>query len=239
MPATLTIARRDFAGLFLTPTGPIVGALFAFIAGLAFQQVTFLPGEPANLRAVLDFAGWELLVIAPALTMRSLSEELRAGTIETLFTSPIREIQIVIGKYGASMLFLAVMLSPILIMAMAVEIHGRPDYGELFCGLLGLLLVGSAYVSSGIFASTLSASQVVSYLLTLFFWISVSVAVLFLPRLLSPAWADAVFAMDHSRRLADFTIGLMDTANVGYFLALTALFLAMAAVSLTVRRVHS
>jgi ABC-2 type transport system permease protein len=232
----LAIARRDFAGLFLTPTGPVVSALFVFMAGWAFQRVTFQPGEAANLRAVFEFAGWELLVIAPALTMRAFSEEIRAGTLELLFTSALRDRHIVLGKFFAATAFLLVMLAPTLVLAIALEIHGRPDYGELLCGLLGLLLVGMAYIASGLFASTITSSQVISYLLSLFFWLSVSVAVMFLPTVLPPEWADVVFALNHSRRLRDFTIGLVDTANVAYFLAITSVFLIMASASLAIRR---
>lgn len=236
MSAVLTLARRDFLSLVVTPAGSIVVALFLFLAGSAFARITFQQGEPANLRTVMEFAGWALLAVAPAVSMRAFSEETRAGTLEVLMTSPMTDVQIVLGKYVAGMLFLMLMLAPTALFALVIEMHGRPDYGELVSGYLGLLLTGSAYLAAGIFASTLTSSQAVAYLLTLFFWVSVSIAVAFLPQVLPPEWADVLFALNHAKRLREFTIGLVDTGNIAYFAAVTAMFLGASTVSLMVRR---
>ncbi|MEE8460177.1 MAG: hypothetical protein V3S08_09890, partial [Phycisphaerales bacterium] len=122
------------------------------------------------------------------------------------------------------------------------EIYGRPDYGELLCGYLGVLLAGSVFLASGILASTLTSSQVVAYLITVFFWIIVLLATkgVLQTDLLPVAWQaradDFVIAADPELRLRDFAIGLFDSGNLVYFGSLTIVLLIAAARSLETRR---
>jgi ABC-2 type transport system permease protein len=125
---------------------------------------------------------------------------------------------------------------------MRLEAYGRPDYGELACGYLGVILAGSAYLASGVLASTLTSSQVVAYLVTVFFWLILLLATSLLPQVeLLPAvwrdaWSGALFALDPNPRLRDFAIGLVDTADVVYFGSVTILLLIASVRSLDARR---
>jgi ABC-2 type transport system permease protein len=166
----------------------------------------------------------------------AFAEEYRLGTFETLMTCPVREGEIVLGKFLGALALLALMLLPTLVYVVVLEIYGRPDYGELVCGYLGLLLAGSVYLASGLLASTLTVSQPVAFLVALFFWLTIGFAAKLLPSHLDDSTARIVFALDPDLRLGDFTIGLVDTSNIVYFLSLTALFLLASVAALQGRR---
>lgn len=230
------IARRELLSAFGVGAGWVVVALFLLPCGVVFTVGTFRNGEPASMRAVFEAAAWILLFVAPAISMRSVSDELRLGTFETLTTAPVSDGAIILGKFMAALITLAAMLAPTLVLAAGLEAHGRPDWGELACGYFGLLLAGAMYLAAGILASTLSASQLVAYLLAFFFWLTVALCCRLLPTIAPAEWADFLYAADPLRRLRDFTIGLLDTANVVYFVLLTGFFLAASTASLRARR---
>jgi ABC-2 type transport system permease protein len=220
----------------------VVAALFTLLNGLLFVRLVFNQGDMAALRPIFGFSMVAFMLVCPAITMRVISEELRMGTIEVLMTCPVRSAEVVVGKFVAALGFLVLLLVPTLVFVAALEVHGRPDYGELACGYLGVILAGSAYLASGVLASTLTSSQVVAYLVTVFFWLTLLLAASLLPQvvLLPAAWRDAwsgvLFAMDPNVRLHGFAIGLIDTADVVYFLSLTVLLLIAAILSLEARR---
>jgi ABC-2 type transport system permease protein len=265
MSRTLAIARRELMAFLLSPVGYLVAALFLFFTSLVYFAAApvligtgFSQGQPASLTLFFQVAVWVFFIIGPAISMRAISEELRLGTLETLLSSPITEAQIIVGKFLGALSFLALMLLPTLVYVIALERFGRPDYGELLCGYAGLLLVGSAYLASGILASTLTSSQVLAYITTIFFWLIVLLATRALPQLalvaeafagrpeVSP-WLQAVLGWfqyaahiiavgDPADRMNDFVKGLIDSFSVVYFLVLTVVFLAAAVKSLALRR---
>lgn len=246
MKGSIAIARRDLASTFLVPTGWIVLAAWGLVATLIFMLVSFREGQPATLRAVISVAGWALLVVAPALSMRSFAEEARLGTLEVLLTSPLSALELVVGKLSAAILSLVVLAVPILVLALVTELHGDPDPGELASGLLGLLLYGGCLVSIGILVSTRTSSQVVAYLLTFFAWFLLVLLAKGLPSLLPElvpfgvisadrvvAWVDVLRSLDPMSRLDDFAIGLLDTSNIVFFLGFIVFFAILSAASLS------
>jgi ABC-2 type transport system permease protein len=237
MRATLAIARREWQAPFLSPGGYVIAALYLLATGLVFMfGGVFEQGQIASMRGVVQAGTWLLLLIAPAISMRSISEELRLGTFETLATAPVSDAQIIVGKFLGGVAFLASLMGLTLVFLIALERHGRPDYGEVACGYLGMALAGAAYLSAGLLASSFTSSQIVAYLLTVFFWFTLSVGTAALPRHVPDRVAAPLFALNPELRLNDFAIGLLDSSNVVYFASLIAVFLAAAIVSLQVRR---
>ena len=228
MRAMLAIARRDLAAAFTTPLGWVLLAASGLLCAVVFASAGFRNGEPANLRPVLVILGWATVLLAPAVAMRSLAEERRGGTLDLLGSAPVRESAIVLGKFVAAVALLGAVLLPSLVLALPLELHGSPDFGELACGLLGLLLVGGAIAALGILASSLASSQVLAYLGAMVPWLGLMLAVKLLPPLSPPAVAEALRAIDPLRRLDAFVIGLFDSANLAYFVAAVAVFLALA-----------
>ena len=236
MSQTLAIAGREFRAVLLSPAGYIVTALYALFACMAFVFFAFDQGRPASMRVVFEASLWLLMFVCPAISMKAIAEGRRMGTFEMLMTSPVREGQVIVGKFLGCLGFLVIILLPTLIPVLVLEMYGRPDYGEVLCGYLGLLLVGSAYLATGIFASTVTISQAAAFLMTLFFWLILGVGTRTLTRLVGPPWSEAVFAADPDPRLRDFAIGLIDSANVVYFVSFTAVFLIIAVKSLEIAR---
>jgi ABC-2 type transport system permease protein len=262
---TLAITRRELASYLLSPVGYLVTGLFLFFTALVYFAVApllvgsgFSAGQPASLRLFFEIAVWVLFILGPALSMRTISEELRQGTFETLVTAPVSDTQVILGKFLGAFGFLVVMLLPTLVYVAVLERFGRPDYGELLCGYLGLLLVGAAYLASGILASTLTSSQMLAYITTFFFWLILLLATMVLPLLAGLAeglagrtdnsptldaaleWLEAtarfLSAGNPIARTRGFVIGLVDSFNIVYFLSFTLLFLLAAVKALRMRR---
>ena len=123
MRGAWSIATRELASMFRVPLGWVVIALFLALSGVVFVQQSITPGEPATMRSFFN-VWWQLLVfLAPAVSMRLLSEELRSGTVEPLLTAPVSELAVAVGKYAASVLFLLAMLAP-------TRLNGRAPGGE-------------------------------------------------------------------------------------------------------------
>ncbi len=235
---TLALAQREVTSLLRMPVGWVVIALFAFLTGLVFVTSTLIPTQPASMRSYFGLAGWLLLPVAPAITMRTLSEEYRTGTIETLMTSPVTALSVVLGKYVGCITFLLIMLVPSLgllgiLFAVATP---KPDAGPIVAGYLCLVLMGSVYLSIGMLASSMTSNQTLAYLGTLF-------ALLFLlllpgiPLEHVPEWlGSAITSASLHGRAADFSRGLIDTGHVAFFAAIAGFFVAMAWLALSARR---
>lgn len=235
MTAAWAIARREYASLFRIPLGWIVIALFLCLSGALFARV-LQPGEPATLRPFFT-VWWSLLVVvAPAISMRLLSEEHRTGTIEPLLTAPVPDAAVVGGKYAAALLFLLTMLAPSAVYVFVLGALARPDYGPIAAGYLGIVLLGMVYLAVGLLASALTSSQSLAFLATLFALLLLDVGARLAPQF-APSWAVSVlFALSPTLRVDDFARGIIDTGHVVYFLAVSFWFVALAAIALQSRR---
>ncbi len=238
MRQILGIGTRELRSYLYSPAGYIIVTLFLVFVGLLFAYGVMVQGQPATLRIVFDWITLALFVLCPAIAMRTISEELRTGTFEALMTAPVSETTVILGKFFGSALFLLLTFVPTTLYIVALEMYGRPDYGEILCGYLGVVLAGAVLLAGGILASTLSSSQVLALLLSWFFWAGVFLGTLLLPSRVNDRWSDIVIALNPVLRLNDFAIGLVDTSNVIYFLSLTVLFLIAAVKSLQVRRLR-
>lgn len=228
----LALASREFRSAFVGPSGWIVLAIASAVACASFFGSTFAEGQPATLRMTLQALGWAILATAPALSMRSFSEEFRLKTWETLFASPLGTAGIVAGKALACAALVAATLVPAAALAIPLELHASPDYGELACGLLGLFLAGFAAASIGIAISTTTSSQAVAFLGAFFAWLGLVAGSRVLTGALPIEYAPIAAAIDPQRRLQGFSLGLFDSAGVAYFVAIAAVALVFAKVSL-------
>lgn len=236
MSTSLAIAHRDYRSFFLVPSGYLVSALFLLSNGVIFLTAVFQPGQPSSLRAVFGFNVVILLLLCPAVTMRSICEERRLGTFEMLAASPANSVSLVLGKFAGAFAALVTMLIPTLVMVVILESYGRPDLGEIAAGYLGLLLVGSMYLAGGLLASTIAGSQTIAYLLSIFFFILIGMGRTALPGVLGPdAWT-VLAHFDPFLRMSDFTIGLIDSSSILFFVVLTGWFLLASIVVIETER---
>ncbi len=238
MSTVLAVGRRELASLFRIPVGWIAIALYLFLAGFVFAYLIFNPGQPASMRPLFAISGWLLLPVAPAVSMRLLSEELRTGTIESLMTAPVSDGGVVVGKYLGSVVFLALMLIPTLVHTCVLWwlADPSPDPGPVLAGYLSLVLLGMLYASVGLWMSALTPNQTLAFLGTLFFLLVLMLATTagyeYAPAWLKPALGQLAI----QARLQDFAKGVIDTAHVVFFLSASALFVTLAIFTLESRR---
>lgn len=238
MSVTLAIARREWASLFRLPVGWVTVALFLVLCGSVFALAVLNPGQAASQRAFFGAAGWLLLPVVPAISMRLFSEELRSGTIEPLITSPVREGSIVLGKYLGAAAMLACMLVPTLLYSLVLwRVSARPpEIGPLLAGYLSLLLPGLFYLSLGTMCSAFTANQTLAFLSTLFVLLLLLLGSALLPNLAPTAWRPLLASLSFDARIQDFAKGVIDPRHAVYFVGASIPPLLLAGVALRARR---
>lgn len=238
MSKTLTIAKRELTGLFFSPIAYVVLGLFALSTTMIFFQFSFAPGSPATLRNTFFVLVWLMIFLVPAISMRLVSEELRSGAIEPLMTAPVRDTQVIVGKWLGALGFLAVLLAPLAALAGVLELHADPDYGPIQTGFVGLFLVGGLYLAIGVFASAMTQNQIIAFLLTVFMILLLTLLMYFLPEatFVGPALKQACYYLNVNAQFEDFSKGIIDISNIVYFVSGTALFLFLAVKLLESRR---
>lgn len=234
MKNMIIIAQKELRAYFASPIAYVVIAAFLAIMGFFFWLIVSLSRE-ASLRGVFGNMAITLLFIAPALTMRLLAEEQRSGTIELLLTLPVRDWQVVLGKFLASLAVFALMLALTLYYPLLLLRFGDPDRGPIIGGYVGLLLLGGSFLAIGVFTSSLSRNQVVAALLgfgaMLILWL-IDIA----GRLLGPPVSDVVTYMSLSGHYFDFLRGIVDSKDVIFYLSVMAGFLFLSVETLQLRR---
>ncbi|HOO57599.1 MAG TPA: ABC transporter permease [bacterium] len=159
-----TITKREFRSYFGSPVAYIFLVVFLLVSNWLYFQNFFLIGE-ASLRALFFYLPIIFIIIVPAITMRLWAEERKLGTIEILFTLPLNDSEAVIGKFIASFLFLTLNILLTLSIPITLSAIGNPDAGPMIGGYVGVLLIGGAYISIGLFASSITDNQIVAFII--------------------------------------------------------------------------
>lgn len=231
------IVRKELAGYFTHPVGYVFITLFVFLSGLAaFWAPGFFERNLANLDQLNNWFPVLLLFLIPAITMASWAEERRQGTEELLLTLPASEFELALGKYLGCVAIYAVCLLFALGHVGVLLFLGRPDLGLTASTFLAYLLAGSALCAVGLAASSLAGSATVSYIggaLACFAFVGVGV----LPRAIpGGVVADVARAVDLPLRMEAMCRGVIDAADVLYFVGVAALGLALSVAVITARR---
>jgi len=233
-----TLLQRELGAYFLSPIAYIVMAIFLFSSGLAFALGTFFSGGEASMRMLFEF--WMMLILVfvlPMLTMRLLSEEFRNGTIETLMTSPITEIEVITGKFFGAMALYLILLATLLLYPIIMSMYGTVDVSLLICNYLGLFLLGALYISVGLFFSTCTNHQIIAVLSSFFVLALMTFATQGLAMQLDAGWLRVVLQQISVRsHFQDFVRGLVDLNHVVFFVTLTGFFLFLSVKRLEMRR---
>jgi ABC-2 type transport system permease protein len=230
------IARRELAAFFLAPLSYTIAAGFLFITGLFFY-FTITVDSQASLAQVFTVIGVMMLFTAPILTMRLLAEENQSGTMELLLTSPVRDAEVVLGKFIAAFLFFVALLIPTFFYLFILIQLGQPYLPAILTGYLGLLLLGAMLLSIGVLTSAASASQIVAaaagIVISAGLWLMGGFG-------LTPNSPTGTFLryLTIQEHFTDFLAGLISLANVLYFVSVTAAALFLAIRTLELRRWH-
>lgn len=214
----LAVAEKEVRSYFTSPVAWIITAVFIAMWGYLFGII--IPGSrEANFRPVLNNFSVTFLLAGPLLTMRLLSEEAKAGTLELLLTQPLREVELVLGKYLGSVLFLVFMLAMTLYFPALLLKFGNPDKGTLIAGYLGVLLQGMSFIAIGLMMSSLTQNQIIAAAITfvtlLLLWLSDALA-----RVLGGGAATVAQYISITKRFEDMPRGVIDTKDVIFFLTI-------------------
>jgi ABC-2 type transport system permease protein len=233
-----SLLRKEINSFLGSVIGYVVIVVFLAITGL-FAWI--LPGTDYNiissgyatLDAMFILAPWVFMFLIPAITMRSFAEENKTGTIELLLTKPFTDFQVVFAKYLAGIILVLFALIPTLVYYGVVNYLASPagnlDHGGIRGSYIGLFLLGSAYVSIGIFSSCISNNQIISFILAVLITFIFHVGFDFLTTISYNESINYVLSqLGMSAHYSSLSRGVIDTRDAVYFGSVTMLFLSSA-----------
>lgn len=239
------LLKKELRTFLSSLIGYAVICVFLLLIGLfmwVFEgDMNTLDNGYAGLDTLFYLAPWVFMFLIPAITMRSFADERKSGTIEWLLTRPITDMQIIVSKYLAGLVLVCLALLPTLVYYYTVWQLGTPpgnvDSGGVWGSYLGLVFLASAYVAIGIFASVITSSQVVAFLLSvlLCFFLFSGLHSLGSFKLFG-ALDGYIIAAGMQSHYASLSLGLIDSRDVVYFLALSVLFLFLTELMLKSRK---
>ena len=217
MGAARHIFKRDFKVYFLSPIAYIVISLFLILSGWFFFSTFFLFNQ-AEMRNFFGLLPVLFSFIVPAVTMRLFSEERNTGSYELLLTLPVSAADVVIGKFAAAVAFVGLMIVPTVSYAVFISFYGDLDWGPVVGGYLGALLLGAAFASVGLFASSLTRNQIIAFIVGMsvcFFLTLIDKMLFFLPA----SWIGVLQFLGADTHFQNISRGILDSRDILYFLS--------------------
>jgi ABC-2 type transport system permease protein len=235
----LLIARRELAGYLRTLSGYVVIAVILGLNGLFFNAYA-LGGASKRSAEVLSqffyYSSGFTIVASVFISMRLLAEERQTGTLPLLYSSPLRDRDIVLGKFFAGLTFLGLYVLCTLYMPLLVMVHGKVSFGHVAAGYLGLLLLGSASLAVGTFGSALARNQLLAAITSAVLLVALILCWL-LARITEQPLSDVFSAMSlWNQHFPPFQSGLVHVRDVVYYLVVTYVALFAATRVLEARR---
>ncbi len=240
----LYILKKELSSFFSSLTGYIAVGVFLLLCGwflwLSPNEFNVLNAGYANIDGLFFIAPWAFLFLVPAITMRSFAEEKKTGTMEMLLTRPVTDTRLVLGKFLAAVVVVALALLPTLLYFFTVHALGHPvgnvDGGATWGAFIGLLLLASCYAAVGIFASSLTDSQIVAFLIAaalcffLYLGFDGLAALPFMKGVNS-----VVASLGISEHYRSISRGVVELRDVAYFFGVMVVFIAAARLKLRAR----
>ena len=235
MRVSLAIAWKEIQAYFTSPIGFIVALVYLALTGFFFVRSISGTLPEASVELYIVATAWIMVPLGPALTMGLLAEEQKLGTIELLLTAPVKDWEVVLGKFLASLSFFLVTLTMTLFYVLLLGAYGNPDWGPVWSAYLGIILYGATALSIGLMASSFTRNQIVSFVLGLGILLMLAV-IQFASDLVEGVGATILDQIGTIYHLDDFTLGIIDTNHIVYYVSLTAVFLFLTIRSLESRR---
>jgi len=226
--------KKELKSFFDSPIAYIVITIFLLISGWFFFSDLFLVNQ-ASLRNLFNIVPFIFMFFVPAITMRLISEEKRSGTIEVLLTLPVKDHQIILGKFLAGMILVSVAVILTLIYTITLSMLGDLDSGSVIAGYIGLIFLGATYLSIGIFTSSLTQNQIVAFItsfLIIFVLYMLDKVLIFVPGFL----ASFLEYLSVDYHFSNISRGVIDSRDVIYYLSIIFLFLFLAVRALESRK---
>jgi ABC-2 type transport system permease protein len=234
MKTILTIFWKEFRGYFNSPVAYIFIISFLIFTNWLFFKGFFLMNQ-SSLRSFFSILPWVFMFLAPAVTMRSWAEEKKLGTVELLMTLPVRDYEVVLGKFLASFIFLIVTLLCTLPLPLTVMLVGNPDIGPIWGGYLGAFLMGGAYLAIGCFASSLTENQIVAFIIAIFLSFALLITAENLVIMNLPAALVFTF-LGLGAHFESIGRGVIDSRDIVYYSSVIGFFLFLNGLSVESRK---
>ncbi len=240
-----TLFKKELNGFLNSLIGYIVIVVFLLIIGLFLWvfplQFNIFDFGYANVDGLFILGPFIFLFLIPAITMRSFADEKRSGTLELLMTQPLTDLQVILAKFFAGIVLVIFSLIPTLIYVYTVYRLGLPqgnlDLGSIWGSYIGLIMLGGAFVSIGIFSSSLSDNQIVSFIiaifLSFFFYIGFEFIYTFI---LSGSVGLLIQSLGLNAHYSSMSRGVIDTRDLIYFVSVMALFIILTKLRLESRK---
>ncbi len=240
MKKTWLIARKELASFFDSLIAYILMAVFLGLSGFFtwwYGNDVFMRGQ-ADLSSFFNIAYWTLFFFIPALTMRTLAEERKTGTLDLLLTKAVTDWQVVFGKFLACVVLIALALVFSLPYYITVSTIGDIDHGAVITGYLALLLMSGAYIAVGVYASSLTNNQIVAFLVALL--IGIAFHILF--QVAAPNFTGVIGQvlefLSTGSHFDSMSRGVIDSRDLLFFLSLMVVGLSLAEVNLAKRLIR-
>jgi ABC-2 type transport system permease protein len=225
MSRFLSIFKKEFFGYFNSPIAYVYLFVYIGLTNWLFFKTYFLGGQ-ATMRPYFGILPILFLFFVPAVTMRLWAEELKSGTIELLFTLPVKVTEVVLGKFLAAYAFLCVSLLLSISVPVSVALSGDPEWGPIVGGYAGAFFMGGAYLAIGMFVSNLTENQIIAFILgvvvTFILYIMGSPIVTFS----MPNFAVPLFTfLGLGNHYESVGRGVLDSRDFVYYLSMMGVFL--------------
>jgi ABC-2 type transport system permease protein len=221
----LTIFQKEFRSYFNSPIAYIFIITFLLFSSWLFFRTFFLLGQ-AHLRPLFSILPWLFLILAPAITMRSWAEEKKMGTIEVLMTLPLRDYEVVLGKFLSGFIFMLLSVLLTFPLVITLSVLGRPETGTIIGGYLGASLMGAAYLAIGLFISSLTKNQIIAFIVGIvtcfgFLIIGEDLVLMSAPAMVAPL----LTYLGLGAHFESISRGVIDSRDILYYLSIIGFFL--------------
>ena len=229
------IIKKELKSYFNSPMAYIFLIIFAITNGYFFTNTFFLVNQ-SDMRILFNIIPLVYLFFIPAITMSLIAREKNSGTMEVMSTLPIKDSDFILGKFFSALLLIVIGLSITIIhLFTLINVGTNIDYGSVFTGYLGIILLGAVYASIGTFASSVTDNQVISFIISVFIVLTfflMDKVIYFIPSSIQ----GIIQFLSVDFHLSNMSRGVIDTRNIIYFISLIYFFLSMTARVLEMRK---
>jgi ABC-2 type transport system permease protein len=226
------IFKKEFNAYFVSPIAYIVISIFLLVTGWFFFSTFFIYNQ-ADMRSFFALLPFVFAFIVPAITMRLFSEELNVGSYEILLTMPVTFTDVVLGKFMAAVAFIAAMLFPTLSYPIFISFLGQLDWGPVIGGYIGAVLLGATFSAVGLFSSSLTRNQIISFIIGM----AICFALTLVERMLFFVPGNAVTVIQYlgaNYHFQNISKGIIDSRDILYFISMS--FIGLYGTNLVLQR---
>lgn len=233
---TIYITKRELRSFFYSPVAYIFICIFLVALGWLFFSKFFLYNQ-LEMRDFFNILPIVLAFVVPSITMGLFAEEFSSGSYEVISTTSVSTLDIVIGKFFSAILFMLIALLPTIMYPIFLIFLGDLDLGPIVGGYIGTIFLISALVAIGLFASSLSKSQIVSFIIALSISVTLCLLLGLMKSITPPFLVDFIDYFSFSGRFSNIAKGILDLRDISYFIVTSVVFLFLTYQNLELRKI--